>query len=94
MNRRFRACDVTRLHFLANKTQNFDTAGIVAAMPLDIDIASLVGTLAEGGGELGTRIRRDRSHRPQLRRGSGIVQEHRPSTGGHDDGLIDQANIA
>src|SRR6478735_2218654 len=94
MNCGFGAFDEIGFHFVAGQLENLDAAGVVSAVPLDIDVAGGIGALAECGGVFVAGVFGNYADRSELRRGASVFQEDGASAGRHDDGFADEANIA
>ena len=65
MDRRLGSLDEIRLHLAVGQAQDFDPTGVVAAVPLDVDVAGLIGALAERGGVFGAGVVGDHADRAQ-----------------------------
>src|SRR5262245_60379300 len=94
MDRRLGPLDKIRLNLAIGQSHDLDTTRVVAAVPLHIDIAGLIGALTERGRILGAVVRGDHTNRPQLRLVAGILQEERAPSCRHDNGLAEKADIA
>ena len=68
VDRRLGSLDEIGLHLAVGQPQDFDPARVVAAVPLDIDVAGFIGALAERGRILGAGVVGNHADRAQLRR--------------------------
>src|SRR5262245_54677874 len=94
MDRRFGSLDEIRLNFAIAQTQDFDSPRVVAAVPLDIDIAGLIGALTKSGRIFGTVVAGNYANCAQARPSAGIFQEYRAPSRWHDNGFAEQADVA
>src|SRR5262249_36241014 len=94
MDGRLGSPDEIRLDFAIGQAQDFHPTRVVAAVPLDIDIAGFIGALTERGWIFGAIVTGDDADRAQSRPGAGIFQKYGAPPRGHDDGFAEQADVA